>query len=136
MIKSELDVRESLDEATAQRLSELRKNLGLGSGDFADAIGVDRSSYSKIEKGVKPLLPKVALKICERYGVDMNYLYLGRSQGDQFEKLRRYPEFEARLGETSKFSEQERRLLALFERLKPSERDFALRTIRGLLEFK
>lgn len=65
----------------AQRLVALRAALGLNKADFADIIGVDRSSYTKIEKGVKPLLPAAAYRIYELYGVDMNYVYLGQVGG-------------------------------------------------------
>lgn len=60
------------------RLIALREALGLSSGDFADSIGIDRSSYSKIEKAKKPILPPTANRIWKLYGVDMNYIYLGR----------------------------------------------------------
>lgn len=46
--------------------------------DFADVIGVDRSSYTKIEDGNKPLLPPAAYRIWQLWGVDMNYIYLGQ----------------------------------------------------------
>lgn len=62
----------------AKRLVALREALGLSKAEFADAIGLDRSSYTKVEKGVKPLLPPLAFRIYELYGVDMNYVYLGR----------------------------------------------------------
>jgi len=65
----------------AHRLTALRETLGLTKAEFADAIGVDRSSYTKIEKGAKPLLPPAAFRIYALYGVDMNYLYLGQVGG-------------------------------------------------------
>jgi transcriptional regulator with XRE-family HTH domain len=65
----------------ARRLQALRLTLGMNRADFADAIGVDRSSYTKIENGNKPLLPHTAYRIYHLYGVDMNYLYLGQVGG-------------------------------------------------------
>ena len=65
----------------ARRLIALREALGLGKGEFADMIGIDRSSYTKIEKGLKPLLPQYAFRIWQLYGVDMNYIYLGQVGG-------------------------------------------------------
>lgn len=65
----------------ARRLIAIRAALGLNKADFADQIGVDRSSYTKIEKGVKPLSPPSAYKIYELYGVDMNFIYLGQVGG-------------------------------------------------------
>ena len=63
------------------RLIALRTALGMSKSEFADAIGIDRSSYSKIEKANKPLLPKDAHRIWQLYGVDMNFLYLGQIGG-------------------------------------------------------
>jgi len=65
----------------AERLKALREALEMTKAEFADAIGVDRSSYTKIEKGEKPLLPKSAYRIWKLYGVDMNYVYLGQVGG-------------------------------------------------------
>jgi DNA-binding XRE family transcriptional regulator len=65
-------------EMVTPRLIALREALGLKKGEFADMIGIDRSSYTKIEKAQKPLLPPAAFKIWQLFGVDMNYVYLGR----------------------------------------------------------
>ena len=65
----------------APRLTALREALGLSKAEFSDMIEIDRSSYTKIEKGEKPLLPRQAYKIYERFGVDMNYIYLGQVGG-------------------------------------------------------
>ena len=65
----------------ARRLAAARKALGLSKAEFADMIGIDRSSYTKIENGVKPLLPPAAIVIFQLYGVDLNYIYLGQVGG-------------------------------------------------------
>ena len=65
----------------AERLVALRLALDLNKADFADQIGIDRSSYTKIEKGQKPLLVREASEIWRLYGVDMNYIYLGQIVG-------------------------------------------------------
>ena len=65
----------------SRRLEALRDALGMNKAEFADLIEIDRSSYTKIEKGDKPLLPRQAFKIYERFGVDMNYIYLGQIGG-------------------------------------------------------
>ena len=67
--------------AVAPRLAAAREAIGLSKADFADAIGLDRSSYTKIEKGLKPLLPREAFKIWALYAVDLNFLYLGQLGG-------------------------------------------------------
>lgn len=65
----------------ARRLTAIRAALGLNKADFADSLEIDRSSYTKIEKGQKPLLPKDAYRIFERYAVDLNFIYLGQVGG-------------------------------------------------------
>ena len=68
-------------EMVSPRLAQIREALGLTKAEFADRIGIDRSSYTKIEKAEKPLLPHTAFRIWELFGVDMNYIYLGRMDG-------------------------------------------------------
>ncbi|MFD2855387.1 helix-turn-helix domain-containing protein [Seohaeicola zhoushanensis] len=60
------------------RLRIVREALGLSSGDFARSVGIDPSSYSKIESGNKPLKMDMGFAIAEAYGVTMDYLYRGR----------------------------------------------------------
>ena len=68
-------------QMVAPRLAAARMALGLSKAAFADSIGVDRSSYTKIEKGQKPLLPRDAQRIYQLYGIDMNFIYLGQVGG-------------------------------------------------------
>jgi len=63
------------------RVIAVRKALGMSKAEFADMVGIDRSSYTKIEKGTKPLLPKDAYRIWQLYGIDLNFLYLGQVGG-------------------------------------------------------
>lgn len=63
------------------RLVALRMALDLTKAEFADIIGIDRSSYTKMEKAEKPILPKDAQKMWKLWAVDMNYIYLGRVDG-------------------------------------------------------
>lgn len=62
----------------ARRLEAVREALGLSKAEFADRLEIDRSSYSKIELGKKPLLVKDAMRVYQLYGVDLNFLYLGQ----------------------------------------------------------
>lgn len=63
------------------RLIALREALGMTKAEFADIIGIDRSSYTKMEKSEKPVLPHTAYRIYQLFAVDMNYLYLGQVGG-------------------------------------------------------
>lgn len=62
----------------APRLIAIREALGINKTDFARRIGIDKSSYTKIEKGEKPLLTGNAYKIYQLYGIDLNFIYLGQ----------------------------------------------------------
>lgn len=64
--------------AVGERLVQLRDFHEINQGDFADSVGIDRSSYSKIERGTKPLKADMAYAISERWGVTMDFLYRGR----------------------------------------------------------
>lgn len=66
----------------ALRLQALREAVGLGPSEFADTVRINRSSYSKIEQGTKPLHQYMAYEIAVMYGVSMEYLYRG-STGDR-----------------------------------------------------
>jgi transcriptional regulator with XRE-family HTH domain len=65
-------------EAVGLRLIALREFHGRTRSDFAGSVGIDPTSYGKIEKGRKPLKADMAFKIAERWGVSMDYLYRGR----------------------------------------------------------
>ncbi|MDR9393958.1 MAG: helix-turn-helix transcriptional regulator [Roseovarius sp.] len=65
----------------ARRLAAARNALGLSKAELADQLGIDRSSYTKIEKGSKPLLAPSAFRLYELHGIDMNYIYLGQVGG-------------------------------------------------------
>ena len=61
----------------AARIEALRHATGLGASLFADEIGIDRSSYTKIAKGTKPLKAEMGFAVAVRWGVSMDYLYKG-----------------------------------------------------------
>lgn len=63
----------------AQRLVALREAANLGPSEFADSVEIDRSSYTKIEKGEKPLHQYMAHTIAVRYNVTMEFIYRGRT---------------------------------------------------------
>lgn len=61
-----------------RRLTALREHLNMLQAHFADSVGIDRTSYGRIERGEKPLKADMAYRIAERYGVSMDFLYRGR----------------------------------------------------------
>lgn len=65
-------------EAVGERLTALREHHAKTRADFAASVGIDPTSYGRIEKGLKPLKAEMAYKIAERWGVSMDFLYRGR----------------------------------------------------------
>lgn len=64
--------------AVGRRLKALRDYREKNKAEFADSVGIDRTSYGRIEKGLKPLKADMAYRIAERWGVSMDFLYRGR----------------------------------------------------------
>lgn len=64
-------------ERVAVRLRALREALAMNRADFADSLRINRSSYTLIEDGRKPLNHRMAFDVATRYGVTMDYLYRG-----------------------------------------------------------
>ena len=61
-----------------RRLLAIREAEEMQSGDFARSVGIDPSSYSKIEQGNKALKMEMGYVVAETYGVTMDYIYRGR----------------------------------------------------------
>ncbi|WP_306131026.1 helix-turn-helix domain-containing protein [Roseovarius sp. MMSF_3350] len=64
--------------AVGRRVQALREFNGRSKAEFADSVGIDRTSFIRIERGEKPLKADMAYKIAERWGVSMDFLYRGR----------------------------------------------------------
>jgi transcriptional regulator with XRE-family HTH domain len=45
--------------------------------DFAKSVGISKTGYSNYENGIRLIGPDSAGKIYSRYGVSLNWLYLG-----------------------------------------------------------
>lgn len=76
----------------AQKLRAIRAAAGFGgqgqSAAFAAFLGVDKQRWSNVENGV-PLGLELAMILCRKTGVDMNYLYHDRTEGLPVEMARR-----------------------------------------------
>lgn len=66
----------------SERLTELRKALGLSMEKFGSQIGLSRSAISKMESGASGLSEQTLLSICRVYRV--NYYWLTEGIGDMF----------------------------------------------------
>lgn len=74
---SSLIERRSRPDQVAPRVYAVREHLKLNKAQFAEAIGVDRSSLTKIEKGAAGLDIAVAERIAALYGFGLDFIYRG-----------------------------------------------------------
>lgn len=59
------------------RLKLARKALGLSGTAFAGGAGIRQNAYSQYETGDRPLTINAAVKLCVKYRLSLDYLYLG-----------------------------------------------------------
>jgi transcriptional regulator with XRE-family HTH domain len=65
-------------DRVGERVTALRMALHLSKAEFADALGLDRSSLTKIEAGKKGLDIVIGAKIAEMYGFGLDFIYRGQ----------------------------------------------------------
>jgi len=68
-----------------KRLAEVRATQGLNQVDFAELLGVPRSSYKNYERGAFDPPTSLVVQICGKYGVDANWLLFGTRQPNEDE---------------------------------------------------
>lgn len=79
-------------EIVGERLRWTREALGFDKVGFAKEIGADKGSITHWEKGDRPLTLLGALKIRDRFGIPLDWLFCGdKSQlrGELYEKIQR-----------------------------------------------
>lgn len=64
-------------DRVGERVTALRMALHLSKAEFADSLGLDRSSLTKIEAGTKGLDIVIGAKIAEIYGFGLDFIYRG-----------------------------------------------------------
>lgn len=69
--------RESGWARVGPRVFALRETVGLSKAEFADTVGVDRSSLTKIEKGQAGLDIAVGERIAVMFGFGLDFIYRG-----------------------------------------------------------
>ena len=67
-----------------ERIKAIRKKLGLSQTDFAERIAISRSALAKIESGENRPSERTQLLICDKFGINREWLQTG-----QGERLRR-----------------------------------------------
>ena len=68
-----------------ERLKKLRKELDMTQQEFADSIGIKRSTMATYESGRNEPIDAVISLICKQHGVNENWLRTG--EGEMFEEL-------------------------------------------------
>lgn len=86
-------VTEKLDaRVVGRRLVIVRVAHGIfGPAEMADKLDIDRSNWTKYEKGDRMIPPSSAAKVTAAFSVSMDYLYLGdlsRLPHEEAERLR------------------------------------------------
>jgi len=78
-------------EAIGRRLAYVRKALGLTQAEFAKAIGSSQGALGQYEVGMRRPAIEIGLRIRDRFGTSLDFLYAGDISALQFdmaEKLR------------------------------------------------
>lgn len=66
----------------AARLEALRKSQSdLNQKDWAEKHGFSQTQYNNWEKGLRRIPVDEAEKLCARYGLTLDFIYLGRRDG-------------------------------------------------------
>jgi plasmid maintenance system antidote protein VapI len=60
------------------RLMLLRQALGMSPSEMADALGIERTYWSRFEGGKRPITETVAALLVDRFGVTLDFVILGR----------------------------------------------------------
>lgn len=69
--------RESRPDRVGPRVTAIRETLAMSKAQFADALGLDRSSLSKIEQGKAGLDIAVGERIAQLFGYGLDFIYRG-----------------------------------------------------------
>lgn len=77
VLKDNTDM-EDMNKDIGARLKWHRRYVGMTQQEYANAIGEQRSNYTRWEIGSQRLSLNGALAIRERFGLSLDWLYLGR----------------------------------------------------------
>ncbi len=67
-----------LPENIGRRMALLREAHGLKPSEMADMLGIERTYWTRFEKGNRAINDEVAYLLVERFGVTLDWLILGR----------------------------------------------------------
>lgn len=84
-------------EAIARRLQMIREAAGLSKSGMADSLGIERTYWSRFEGGKRAITEPVAALLVERFGVTLDFIFLGRWHTLPFETATKLREAESRI---------------------------------------
>ena len=99
------------------RVAQLRKHLGMTQEAFGKRIGLTDAMVSMIESGKKAIQNRIASLICYSFGVNEDWLRYGKGN----------------MLSSKAETEDERQLLAMFEKLSDEMKRVVLQKVKDLL---
>lgn len=117
-----------------ERIKAIRKALGLTQQEFADRIGIQRSTIAQYETGRNNPIDAVVSLICREYNVDEIWLRTGA--GEMFRPRTREDDIAAFFGQVlgGRCTDFQRRLVSVLSRLSVDEWELLERKIKELAE--
>lgn len=77
-------------EIIGNRLKALRKELGFKTQvEFAERLGIDKSTYNPFETGTRPLTFETACLIRREFGISIDWLFFGDLQQSAIQTMAR-----------------------------------------------
>lgn len=81
-------------ENIGRRLTLLRESLGLRPSEIADRIGIERTYWTRFEKGHRPVSRETAALLVHHFDVTLDFVFLGDWRGLPLhlaERMRHHP---------------------------------------------
>lgn len=116
------------------RVKAIRKALGLTQQEFADRLGIQRSTIAQYEIGRNEPAAAVISLICREYGVDEVWLRTG--VGEMFRPRTREDDIAAFFGQVlgGRCTDFQRRMVSVLSRLSAAEWELLEQKIKELAE--
>lgn len=104
----------------ADRIKDIRKQMGLTQQQFADRLGVKRNTVAQWELNINAVTDQTAKAICREFGVDEIWLRTG--VGDMFKPLSRVEEISDFIGKIlTRGTPFQQAFIAVLARTSPEE---------------
>ena len=117
-----------------ERIKAIRKALGLTQQEFADRLGIQRSTIAQYETGRNNPIDAVISLICREYNVDEVWLRTG--EGEMFRPRTREDDIAAFFGQVlgGRCTDFQRRMVSILSRLSAAEWELLEQKIKELAE--